>query len=366
MELFTQSTHFAFQVVQVFLVTTLTSAASSVATQIIKAPLSAKDLLAKNLPKASNFYISYFLLQGLVMSSMVIVQVAGYLLFKFFSVFLHRSPRYLYQKWAQFGGMGWGNIFPIFANLGVIALSYSCIAPLILAFAFVGIYMVYQAYRYNFLFVYDIDIDTKGLVYPRALSHLMTGVYIAQVCLIGLFILRGATGPTVIMCIFLVCNIISQITLSEALSPLHSYLPRSLDTEEETIRSKEEDVESRTLLNDDRPSKWNSIVRWFHPNFYRDYASLRQKIRRDLVEIKYTEEEKRDAYLEPCIRTPPPTLWVPRDQWGVSQQEMRQTVFDSGSVISITDKGAHLDEKNRIVWDKYDPTLPTWDPKILY
>lgn len=86
-ELFTQSAHFVFQVVQVFLVTTLTSAASAATTQIIKNPLSAKDLLAKNLPKATNFYISYFLLQGLSLSSMALVQIASALVFKFVTTF---------------------------------------------------------------------------------------------------------------------------------------------------------------------------------------------------------------------------------------------------------------------------------------
>lgn len=124
-ELFTQSAHFCFQVVQVFLVTTLTSAASAATQQIIKDPLSAKDLLAKNLPKATNFYIAYFLLQGLTMSSMAVVQVAGVLIFKFMATFFDRSPRQLYQRWSALGGISWGNIFPVFTNMGVIGMSMS-------------------------------------------------------------------------------------------------------------------------------------------------------------------------------------------------------------------------------------------------
>lgn len=120
MELFTQSAHFCFQVVQVFLVTTLTSAASAATAQIIKDPLSAKDLLAENLPKATNFYISYFLLQGLTMSSMAVVQVAGAVVFKFITTFFDRTPRRLYQRWAALSGVGWGNVFPVFTNMGVI------------------------------------------------------------------------------------------------------------------------------------------------------------------------------------------------------------------------------------------------------
>lgn len=122
-ELFTQSAHFGFQVVQVFLVTTLTSAASAATTQIIQDPLSAKDLLAKNLPKASNFYISYFLLEGLGVSSMAVVQIAGALVFKFIATFVDHTPRRIYKRWAAVSGLSWGSVFPVFTNMGVIGMS---------------------------------------------------------------------------------------------------------------------------------------------------------------------------------------------------------------------------------------------------
>lgn len=122
-ELFTQNAHFCFQVVQAFLVTTLTSAASAATAQIIKDPLPTKDLLAKNLPKASNLYISYFLLQGLTMSSIAVVQVMGLLVFKLIATFFDHTPRRLFKQWTQLSGLSWGNIFPVFANMGVIGRS---------------------------------------------------------------------------------------------------------------------------------------------------------------------------------------------------------------------------------------------------
>ncbi|PYH88204.1 DUF221 domain protein [Aspergillus ellipticus CBS 707.79] len=359
-ELFTQSAHFCFQVVQVFLVTTLTSAASAATAQIIKNPLSAKDLLAENLPKATNFYISYFLLQGLTMSSMALVQVASAVVFKFITTFFDRTPRRLYKKWAALSGIGWGNVFPVFTNMGVIAITYSCIAPLILGFAFMGLYLVYQAYRYNFLFVYDLRIDTKGLVYPRALQHLLTGIYLADVCLIGLFAIKGAIGPLVIMVIFLIATVLAHISLNEALEPLYTFLPRTLDVEEEAQQAK---LEAQAHALDPRlAGKWEAAWKWFHPNLYRDYAALRGKVPRDHVEIRYTEKERNNAYYEPCITARTPTIWIPRDKWGFSQRE----VLDTDPTIPITDEGAHLNERNRIVWDKYDPKLPLWELKILY
>lgn len=67
-ELKTQSWHMAFQVIQVFLITTFSSGAAATVSQLIKHPEKATTLLAENLPKASNFYISYFIVQGLGMS----------------------------------------------------------------------------------------------------------------------------------------------------------------------------------------------------------------------------------------------------------------------------------------------------------
>jgi hypothetical protein len=118
-ELFVQSSYFLFQVVQVFLVTTLTSAASSAITSVIKDPLSARDLLSKNLPTASNFYISYFILQGLAMSATRIVHLL--------SIFRHQlmpyasgNPRLIAAKYHRLRKIHWGTVYPVFTNMAVI------------------------------------------------------------------------------------------------------------------------------------------------------------------------------------------------------------------------------------------------------
>lgn len=67
--------YYAFQVIQVFIVTTLASSASATVEAIIRDPSSAMTLLAANLPKASNFYIVYFLLQGLTVPSLSLIHI---------------------------------------------------------------------------------------------------------------------------------------------------------------------------------------------------------------------------------------------------------------------------------------------------
>ena len=51
--------------------------------------------------------------------------------------------------------------FPIYTNLFVIAICYAVVAPLVLGFAAIGLYLFYFAYRYNFMFVSNSNIDVS-------------------------------------------------------------------------------------------------------------------------------------------------------------------------------------------------------------
>lgn len=119
-ELRVQNSYFLFQVIQVFLVTTITSGASGAVIGIIQDPSSATSLLATDLPTASNFYISYFILQGLAISSGAILQIVGVILFKILGKLLDSTPRKMYKRWVSLSGLGWGTVFPLYTLLTVI------------------------------------------------------------------------------------------------------------------------------------------------------------------------------------------------------------------------------------------------------
>lgn len=104
---------------------------------------------------------------------------------------------------------------------------------MILVFAGLGMFFTSYIYRYNLIYVYDTGPDSKGLFYPRALMQLMTGLYIAEVCLIGLFALKSSFGPLLLMVIFLVFTALVHISLSEAMTPLLNKLPRTLALEKD-------------------------------------------------------------------------------------------------------------------------------------
>ncbi|KAJ4290005.1 hypothetical protein N0V88_006806 [Collariella sp. IMI 366227] len=231
-ELYVQQAYFAFQVVQVFLITTITSAASSVVSVLIEDPLSVADLLSKNLPKASNFYLSYILIQCLAAGAWRLANIGD--------LFRHEiiakailDPRRRFHRWKRLTPVHWGSEYPRFTNMAVIAISYSCIAPLILVFAALGMLFVSYVYRYGLIYIFDSGPDTKGLFYPRALMQLMVGLYIAEICMAGLFILRHGFGPLILMVIFLIFTLLVHISLNHAITPLLDSLPRTLALEKE-------------------------------------------------------------------------------------------------------------------------------------
>lgn len=77
-----------------------------------------RSLLADNLPKASNFYISYFLLQGFFMSAVRIVHLGS--LFRNVLLAHIGGPRLISRRYHYLRRMHWGTVYPIFTNMGVI------------------------------------------------------------------------------------------------------------------------------------------------------------------------------------------------------------------------------------------------------
>jgi hypothetical protein len=121
-ELAVQNYYFAFQVIQVFLVATLGASATAVVNSVKKDPASAPTLLANNIPTASTFYLSYFILQGLSVVANVLLGIVGLIVFKLLGKFLDNTPRKMYKRWITLSSLGWGTLFPIYTNLFVSGL----------------------------------------------------------------------------------------------------------------------------------------------------------------------------------------------------------------------------------------------------
>ena len=122
-ELFTQNTYFLFQLIQVFLIRTITDTASTAIVQIVDSPTSVFSTLSDALPTSSNFYISYFIIQGFAIATDVMTQVINCIIFVLFYKYLARTPRAMYSKWTTLGSNSWGSIMPVHTCITIISTS---------------------------------------------------------------------------------------------------------------------------------------------------------------------------------------------------------------------------------------------------
>ncbi|KAH6637380.1 hypothetical protein C7974DRAFT_432319 [Boeremia exigua] len=402
-----QKWYFAFQVIQVFLVTTFTSGAAAVASQIVTDPTQAVPLLSQNLPKASNFYISYFILYGVANAARYLFNLIGLLGAVVLSKFA-KTPRKKYLRYIKFTEPSWGAEYPKWTNLGVIAICYAVIAPLVLGFATVGIGLIYLSYRYNMFYVHDTHIDTKGGFYARALEQLMVGVYLGELCLLGLFGLNignsvVSAGPTVMQGVLIVMTVVFHLFMKRKIK--HSNLsfhaakfdardaengqagdqtiaPQGLRdssrTSDQGLVSSDNDQEDRHMTYSENnqlespssaPLKRSPLQRVFSPHTLSvDQISASLIPRFNHPVPPYTRQDVLEAYLHPAMAQRREVIWLARDSTGLSKNEVAELLDRLGSHhVEITDEGATMNEKGKVFWDDTNvKQAPLWKSPIVY
>lgn len=346
-------------------------------------------------------------------------------------------------------------------------LIYSIISPLMLVFNIITFSLFWLVYRYNTLYVTKFRFDTGGLLYPRAINQLFTGLYVMELCLIGLFFLvkdesiaqDGKAVPVgtpckvqaILMIVVLICTIIYQFLLNNAFSPLFRYLPITLEDEavmrdEEFARAQEkqwalDDDEQeddhkgfngreRASMGEDReaesiemqdiaihkepkgldprnlgrivPEKLGNLVpikaswadrsRNKYPRSPEQGGHLRsprqhqhrarkspdveaQRTGTDAIgealfsgindEIEDLTPEERDklvqrAFQHEALRARRPVIWIPRDDLGVSDDEIRRTQQFSKH-IWISNEYSALDSKGSVIYRKSPPDFSEVD-----
>lgn len=183
--------YFIFLVIQGFLIVTLSSGLISSLPVIASEPGSIADMLATNLPTASNFYLAYLATTGLGGAGSSLLQIVTLLLYYVFIFLLASTPRKVFNIKFKMENDEWGTLFPSTTLFAVIGLTYTVIAPLLSAFAALLFFLFYWLYKYLLVFVWDfpVESETGGLFFPLAVHHVFTGLYIGEVCLAGLFFL---------------------------------------------------------------------------------------------------------------------------------------------------------------------------------
>lgn len=159
--------------------------------------------------------------------------------------------------------------------------------------------------------------------------------------------------------LLLIFTALYNVALNGAIAPLLKYLPKDLDAEERRMQTisndpslvekgEVRDEEIVGAVNTPKHPKPNMLTKFLKPHIYADYSTMRRLMPHEMLEEQDLDDVLvRDAYLPPSVWAELPRLVVPRDAAGISGPE----VVASGKIVPITDAGATLNDKNKIVVD---------------
>lgn len=457
---FVQIYYFVFLFLQVFLVVSIASFFARSITDLIEnvknlqSVTAVLNLLADNLPGAANYFYSYMVLQALSTSSGTLLQVGALLMWFVIAPIFDDTAR---SKWARntsLNQISWGAFFPVYTNFACIGLVYCVISPFISVFAVITFSLLWLAQRYAMLYVTRFELDTGGVLYPRAINQTFTGIYFMELCMAGLFFIvtdtdnnRTCTAHGIIMLVVLALTISYQVVLNISFSPLFRYLPityedeavlrdeafqraqdarfgvnRSLSRVDEGTADGESlgeksprasDVDGGIEMQDMEPrATAQGLLLRNHVKQVGDWAKgggrqvgswakdgghqlkrlkdigdntraaryRREQRQRDLEsqqaignalfggihdDIEDLTPEERDmltrhAFQHYALRARRPTVWIPRDDLGISEDEIRRT-REFSEHIWISDEGTALDSKVRVVYAKNPPDFSEVD-----
>ncbi|RDW86015.1 DUF221-domain-containing protein [Coleophoma crateriformis] len=456
--------YFIFLLFELFIVPTISSGLTSIVDQLIRTPTSVPNILATNLPTASNYFFSFLIVQALSLSGTSILQTIR--LFNFYVIGHVNTPDSVFQKLSWTNLTRIGSNIPWYTTFAVIGLVYSTIAPLILLFMLITFSLFWVVIKNNLLYcVRTGTVDGGGLFFPSAINQLFTGLYFMEFCLIGLFFLvRDAQNHVaceaqgIIMAMVLVFTVLYQIWLVNHLSPLFKYAPLRLELDSEALLAQHAEqlrTESHGSQQNSETSKVNprddekdilepsshtappaqnieiapgsELSTHPRPAFYHRQSSHRSqelqakqredaKVADDILarlnrpldearlaqlekklartgagigsallprykdieaqmlddpiskiimqhhdEMENLDPEERDmlisvAFMHPVLRETRPCVWIPEDDLGVSDDEVRRTRELSQDVV-ISNRGACFDRRLKVQVVKPPPDM---------
>ncbi|KAG0644890.1 hypothetical protein HOY80DRAFT_877887 [Tuber brumale] len=431
-----QGMYFAFLFIQIFLVVSISSGITTVFQQLADNIASAPAILAQNLPKASNFFFSYLLLQAFTVSGGAILQIGTLFVQFILGPIVDSTARQKFTRATELAQMKWGTFFPVYTNLACIGIIYSIISPLILIFNICTFSLFWMVYRYNLLYVHNFRFDTGGLLFPRAVNQLFTGIYVMEVCLIGLFFLvrdtedRVACFPqAIIMIVVTILTILYQYTLNSAFGPLLTYLPITLEDDavlrdeafakdnerrrlltsgnivpeeqegddlnevlaerekrERRMDRRADEIEMRNIQNvrenkkEGKPSLFSrgrghaerpdvgdpEMQSRLPPPKKQPHTRPELMLFEDIADnIEDLSPGERDilvgrAFQHEALRAKRPVIWIPRDDLGISDDEVQRTQKFSDNVW-ISNEYTGLDRKGRVVYKRPPPDFDQRD-----
>lgn len=285
-----------FLLIHGFLVVTLTSGIAEAISDIVQAPTRTVQELARQLPGASVFFLTYMVTQGLAGAGAALAQIAPLVLHFINKWLLGRTPRQAYEVTFKMPHADFGTVLPRLSLLATITFAYSVLNPLINLLALVSFLMFHLAWKFLLVQVFDQpeESETGGVYFPMAINNLFVGLYIEHVCLAALFFLRipdegvAALVKAIMMLVLVAITAAAHLFIKHSFDHLLHALPMSLATKKMAKKwEKEKRRRTGTLLPGDLDEEPDLFSR-------KRIRSVRRRIKKTVAKVEDKIETKLD------------------------------------------------------------------------
>ncbi|KIY47384.1 DUF221-domain-containing protein, partial [Fistulina hepatica ATCC 64428] len=368
LELSLMSRFYIFVIVHSFLIVAVSSGIIPAINQIVNDPTSIPTLLAEKLPLSSIFFLTYVLLQGLSGVAGGFLNIVSLIIYYAKLYILGSTPRAVYGIKYSLGSVTWGTTFPGIGLITAIALGYSIISPIInglACFTFAGFYFLY---KYLFLWQYQQATDTGGLFFPKAIQHIFVGLYVQQVVLCALFFLArdqnnkaSAIPEGALMIVLIILTICFHLLMNGSYGPLINALPLTLKnktygyneaqgstpesagrafTRDSDDQSPADEADASIKMKDYVSARNTSLGSAANNERSDDDAPLRAAAvhRPPPAEDEY-------GFAHPAASRPQPTIWIPRDEYGLYRAEEQACLDES---VDASSEGAEMSKSGKV------------------
>lgn len=245
------SRYFLFQVLNVFLVTTIAGSIFDTMAIILDSPETVFEMLGNSLPRMSSFFITFVTIKTFLGLGMELVRTMSlvqatirYLLLPSATL---RMSRTIFIGLRPIDDPGWFPFHKILAQdmlVVVISVVFAVVAPLVLLPCALFCLFSRIMWTHHHLYVYESVFETGGQFWPKIFRRFVFGLIIAQMTITGQFILKEArheayaTIALIFMTYFFLRSTRARYDPSSSTLPLEvaTVMDISLSQEEEAIR----------------------------------------------------------------------------------------------------------------------------------
>ena len=321
----TFSRYFFFQVLNVFLVTTIAGTIFDTVAIIIEKPESAFEMLGNSLPRTSSFFISFVILKTFLGLGVELVRVVS--LFQAIGRFFLFPNSTLRTKRKVLLGMrpiddpGWFSYHKLLAQdqlVVVVSVVFSVVAPLVLLPCAVFFLFSRILWTHQHLYVYESVFETGGQFWPKIFRRFVFGLIIAQMTITGQFILKEARPEAYATMALMFMTYFFLRSTRARYDPTSSTLPLEVATVMDITLQQEEEARKREV-GETVQDEGNPSLRSFEDDEDNDSPGR----------LIGNYDPFRKAYMQPALRATPKAR--PEQPFPPAQLGREDTFFADGA-----------------------------------